>query len=111
MNFFHMQVKNTPRIACLEQVNINRSVYNNREKYSGCDYFLSLPRNSLDLDTWKIVCIVYTMKFVWSIRLCMYMYMYTVTVTVMFIGKLSTRVSMGMWVKNEQNRILYGSFY
>ena len=26
MNFSHMQFKNTPRIACLELVDINRSV-------------------------------------------------------------------------------------
>ena len=66
------------------------------------------PRNSLDLNTWKIVCMVFTMKFVWSIHVCMY----------------STRVSMGVGggvpppaqseklkgVENEQNRILYRSF-
>ena len=32
MNFFHMQVKNTPRIACLKQVNINRSVIIEKSK-------------------------------------------------------------------------------
>ena len=32
MNFFYMQVKNTPRIACLEQVNINRSVIIKKSK-------------------------------------------------------------------------------
>ena len=30
--FSHMQVKNTPRIACLEQVNINRSVIIEKSK-------------------------------------------------------------------------------
>ena len=42
MNFSHMQVNNTPRVACLEQVDINRSVIIQKSKHSGCDYLLSL---------------------------------------------------------------------
>ena len=48
MNFFHMQVKNTPRIAYLEQVNINRS--NNLEKQVwGCIVVvIAVPTSSLN---------------------------------------------------------------